>query len=163
METLTETLVERELSPYEIERNKPVPNLTHGAIQANLIFELKLNYGNNYRVASEVSLAMLPQGSTPDIVLYPKRSLNFVNETAKQTEPPLLAIEIQSPSQSNEQMVEKAMQYFAFGVKSCWIVFPDLKSVAVYSDPEQSEIFQQGETLKDPVTKIEVELGKVFE
>ena len=163
METLTEALVEKELSPYEIERNKPMPNLTHGAIQANLIFELKLNFRDQYRVASEVSLATLPQGSTPDIVLYSKRSLNFVSETAKQTEPPLLAIEIQSPSQSNEQMVEKAIQYFAFGVKSCWIVFPALKSIAVYSDPDQSEIFQHGETLKDPVMGVEVELGKVFE
>jgi Uma2 family endonuclease len=160
MANVTET--ERELSSYEIERNKPMPNLTHGSIQMNIGFELKLNYGDEYRIASEVALATVPDGTTPDIVVYPKRELNFIHESARQTEPPLLTIEIQSPSQSNDEMVEKAMQYFAFGVKSCWIVFPAMKGVAVYSSSDQYEFFQQEDILKDSVMNIEVELAKVF-
>ena len=55
MELLIET--EHELSVYEIERGKPMPNLTHGSIQMNIGFELKLNYSSLYRIASEVALA----------------------------------------------------------------------------------------------------------
>ena len=120
MELLVES-VETKLSvvgtnPYEIERGKPMPNLTHGALQANLIIQLAIKHDNIFRIASEVALATSPDGTTPDIVVYPKRTLNFVNETAKQTEPPLLAIEIQYPSQSNDDMIEKTYQYFDFGV-----------------------------------------------
>ncbi len=163
MELLTEIVAEKELTPYEIERNKPMPNLTHGAIQANLVFEIKLNFGDQHRIASEVSLATTPIGSTPDLVIYPQRSLNFINEPTKQTEPPLVTIGIQSPPQSNEEMVVKAYKYLEFGVKSSWIVYPAMKAVAVYSAPDQYDFFRDDELLKDETTGIEVDLSKVFE
>ncbi len=149
-------------SPYELERGKPMPNLTHGAIQANVIFELKLNYGASYRIASEVALATVPDGTTPDVVVYPARPLNFVNELARQPDAPLLTVEIQSPSQSNDEMVDKTLQYFAFGVQSCWVVFPALKGVAVYSAPGVYDFFYGDDVLKDPNLAIEIDLKKVF-
>jgi len=166
MELLTETesgLPLNGLSSYEIERNKPMPNLTHGSLQMNIGFELKLKYGAFYRIASEVALATVPDGTTPDIVLYPKRELNFINESAKQTDAPLVTIEIQSPSQSNDEMIEKAHQYFAFGVKSCWIVFPAMKGIAIYSSPDKYDFFHHDEMVKDAVMNIEIDLKKVFE
>ena len=36
MELLVENIADTQLSDYEIERNKPMPTLLHGAIQANL-------------------------------------------------------------------------------------------------------------------------------
>ena len=149
-------------NPYELERGKPMPNLTHGAIQMNLGFELKLNYGASYRIASEVALATIPDGSTPDIVVYPTRPLNFTNEPARQTDAPLLTIEIQSPSQANEEMVEKTLRYFAFGVQSCWVVFPALRGVAVYSAPGTFHFFHGDESLKDTILDIQIDLRKIF-
>ena len=163
MELVVEPIIENGLSTYEIERGKPMPNLTHGAIQLNLGYELKSKYGSLFRIASEVSLATLPDGTTPDLVIYPKKQLNFVNEIAKQTEAPLLTIEIQSPSQSNNLMIEKAYQYFEFGVKSSWIVFPALKGVAVYTSPSKYDFFHDDEILKDSNLNIELDLKKVFE
>ncbi|MEZ4900878.1 MAG: Uma2 family endonuclease [Spirosomataceae bacterium] len=150
------------LSAYEIERGKPMPNLTHGAIQMNLGVELKINFGNQFRIASEVALATLPEGTTPDIVVYPKRELNFINEVAKQTEAPLLTIEIQSPSQSNDLMIDKAHQYFEFGVKSSWIVFPAMKGIAVYSAPNRYAFFHDDDQLTDPNLNITLDLKKIF-
>ena len=161
MELVTE-FVETRLSDYEIERGKPMPNLTHGALQANLIIQLAIKHDNIFRIASEVALATIPDGTTPDIVVYPKRTLNFVNETAKQTEPPLLAIEIQSPSQSNDDMIQKTYQYFDFGVKSCWIVFPAMKGIAVYYNPDDYEFFHHNDILKDTLLNIEIDLKKIF-
>jgi Uma2 family endonuclease len=163
MELVVEPIIENALSDYEIERGKPMPNLTHGAIQANLIVQLAIKYNNLFRIASEVSLATLPDGTTPDLVVYPKKPLNFINEIAKQTEAPLLTIEIQSPSQSNDFMIDKAYQYFDFGVKSSWIVFPALKGVAVYTSPNEYNFFHDDEILKDSNLNIELDLKRVFE
>ena len=59
------------LSDYELERHKPMPTLTHGAIQANIAIEMGAAYRKSYRIASEVSLKTLPDGNTPDVVFYP--------------------------------------------------------------------------------------------
>ncbi len=149
-------------SNYELERGKPMPNLTQGAIQANLVVQLAVNYGSLYRIASEVALATIPDSTTPDIVVYPARTLNFVNESAKQTDAPLLTIEIQSPSQSNDEMVDKTNQYFAFGVKSCWIVFPAMQAIVVYSAPGTYHFFHGDDPLKDTNLNIEIDLTKIF-
>lgn len=43
--------------------------------------------------------------------------LDYDHRTAKRSDPPLVCIEIQSPSQSTEEMVDKTAVYFRFGVK----------------------------------------------
>ncbi len=65
-----EAIVEQ-LSDDERDRTggQPLPNLTHGVIQANIIFKLKVRYRLDYRIASEVSLATLPDETTPDVVV----------------------------------------------------------------------------------------------
>jgi Uma2 family endonuclease len=155
-----ETLVAA--NAYELERGKPMPTLTHGAIQANVIVQLAVNYGASYRIASEVALATVPDGTTPDVVAYPARDLAFTGEPARQTDAPLLTVEIQSPSQAVEEMVEKTLRYFAFGVQSCWVVFPALKGVAVYSAPGVYQFFHGDDTLRDPNLNIQIDLKKIF-
>lgn len=151
-----------QLSDYERERGKPMPDLTHGAIQANLSFELKLRYRTDYRIASEVSLATLPDGTTPDIVVYPNIRLDYQNEPAKRTDAPLVCIEIQSPSQSNEEMVAKTHIYFQFGVQSCWVVLPSLRAVMVFDRPGHYVFFYEDDTLRDPNTGFELPLASIF-
>ena len=150
------------LSDYELERGKPMPNLIHGVIQGNIVFELKMRYRNEYHVASEVSLATLPDGTTPDVVIYPNFKLDYDNEPAKRTDPPLTCIEIQSPSQSNEEMVAKTHIYFRFGVKSCWVVLPSLRAVMVFDRPGYYHFFHHDDVLLDPNTGFELPLTAVF-
>lgn len=139
-----------------------MPNLTHGSLQLNIGFELKLNYGDLYRIASEVALDTPYHSTTPDVVLYPNRTLNFVNEAAKQTEAPLLTIEIESPSQSMDEMIDKVQLYFDFGVKSCWVVVPAMKGVAVYERKGHFEFYKHTEQLYDKNLDIRLDLQKVF-
>ena len=139
-----------------------MPNLIHGIIQANLSFELKMRYRADYHIASEVSLATTPDGTTPDVVVYPHFKLSYENEPAKRIDPPLTCIEIQSPSQSNEEMVAKTNIYFRFGVKSCWVVLPSLRAVMVFSGPGQYQFFYHDDTLVDPQTGFELPLATVF-
>ncbi|MBU1820168.1 MAG: Uma2 family endonuclease [Bacteroidetes bacterium] len=157
-----ETAVEH-LSEYELERGKPMPNAVHGAIQANLSFELKLRYRDSYRILSETSLATQPDSTTPDVIIYPSSiTLNYENEPAKRSDAPLVCIEIQSPSQSNEEMVAKTHLYFDFGVKSCWVVFPSLQAVMVFERPGYYHFFHHDDTLTDPNTGLELPLQAIF-
>ena len=162
MEASPETVTGRELSAYELDRRKPMPTLIHGAIQANLIIQLAVNYPNQFRIASEVTLATKPDGSTPDLVLYPAGALDYKNDPSRRTDPPLLTIEIQSASQSTKDMVTKLEPYFYFGVKSCWIVVPDLQAVLVYDNPFHYTFFHNDETLKDTVLNVDMSLVEVF-
>jgi Uma2 family endonuclease len=163
MELLIETVAERGLSTYEIERGKPMPTLIHGAIQANLIVQLAIKYSNQFRIASEVLLDTKPDGSTPDIIVYPARNLDFKNDPSRRTDAPLLSIEIQSPSQSTKDMTSKLEPYFSFGIKSCWIIAPDFKAVFVYSSPYHYDFFHEKDMVKDEVLGIEISVEKIFE
>jgi Uma2 family endonuclease len=163
MELLTETVAERELSAYEIERNKPMPTLLHGAIQSNLVFEIRLKYQNQFRVASEVLLDTQPYGSTPDVILYPFGDLDYQNDPSRRTDAPLLSIEIQSASQSTKDMTSKLEPYFSFGIKSCWIIAPDFKAIFVYSSPYHYDFFYEKDMVKDSVLGIEISVEKIFE
>ena len=151
-----------QLSDYERERGKPMPTLIHGAIQANLIVQLAVNYPSQFRIASEVTLDTKPDGSTPDLVLYPFGELDFKNDPSRRTDAPLLVIEIQSPSQSTKDMVSKLEPYFYFGVKSCWIVVPDLQAVLVYDSPFNYAFFHHTDVLNDSVLAIEISLPEIF-
>ena len=152
-----------QLSPYELERGKPMPDTIHAAIQMNLGAELLVRYRNIYRTLSELSLATIPDGTTPDLAIYSAFSLDYEHRTAKRTDAPLACIEIQSPSQSNEEMVDKTGIYFEFGVRSCWIVVPAVKGIFVYDRPGHYEFFHGDDTLRDPNLGIEVPLSVIFE
>ena len=151
-----------QLSEYERERGKPMPTLIHGAIQFNIGFELKTRYPGLFRIASEVTLDTKPDGSTPDLILYPAGALDYKNDPSRRTDAPLLAIEIQSASQSTKDMVAKLEPYFYFGIQSCWIVVPDLQAVLVYDTPFHYTFFHENDKVKDVVLNIEIGLAEVF-
>jgi hypothetical protein len=94
--------------------------------------------------------------------VYPARPLNFTNEPARQTEAPLLAVEFDSAPQTTAETVGKTLRYFAFGVKSCWVIFPALRGVAVYSAPGTFHFFHGDEVLKDTNLDIQIDLKKIF-
>ncbi len=150
------------LSPYETERNKPMPSLNHSIVQLNLGAELRARYKGRYRVASELSLDLSDWSSVPDICLYPFRALDLQNDQIAVSEPPLCTIEIISPSQSLNELVYKAREYFQHGVQSCWIVLLPLGNIYVFSSPEDYEIFRATETLHDVKMDIAIPLGEVF-
>lgn len=163
MELLVETEEENKISDYEKERGKPMPTYIHAAMQSNLLFELRLKYQGKFRALAEVTLATQPNGSVPDLVLYPQNALDYKNDPSKREDAPLLAIEIQSASQSTKEMVDKLEPYFYFGVKSCWIVIPNLQAILVYDSPFHYTFFHDTEILHDAILDIQVDLKKIFE
>jgi len=102
-------------------------------------------------------------GSTHELIVYHQQALDFKNGQSRRENKPLLAIEIQSASQSTNDMVEKLKPYFEFGVKSCWIVIPTLQAILVYDSPTHYEFYHEDDILKDKTLNFEIEFNKVFE
>lgn len=146
---------------YELERNKPMPSKNHGKIQTRLIIGLSKQIDPD-SILSEVSLELGEWLSTPDICIYPPSPLDVTNDEIRMEMPPLGVIEILSPTQTLNDLTDKAVHYFESGVKSCWLVLPTLKTIYVFSGSNQFEAFVQDELVKDKVLNIELPLTEVF-
>ena len=148
---------------YVTERNKPMPSLNHAKIQANIIFLMMLHYKKIFTVVSELSFDLSDWVSVPDVSLLPLTKYDAKNDQIKVLEPPLCTVEILSPTQSLSELVAKSRSYFEKDVKSCWIVFPELENVYVFSSPDNYKIFVKGDILKDEIMQIELNINEIFE
>jgi Uma2 family endonuclease len=84
-----------------------------------------------YMVLSEISLDSSPLETNtkeirPDLALFPKFTIDFLQDEIRMQTMPLLVIEILSPRQSIDEILEKFRGYFKLGVQSCWLVLPPL-------------------------------------
>lgn len=148
---------------YSKERNKPMPSKNHALIQMLLGYLILKNCFEKYTVYSELKLELFEKPDlVPDLCVYPKQEKDFHNDTLAMKEMPLIAIEIMSPSQSNEEILANIGRYFQAGVKSCWMVIPPLEAVIVYSTIHQYSFYSSSQVLKDSVFGIEVDLHEVF-
>jgi Uma2 family endonuclease len=144
---------------YEEERGKPMPSQNHAAVQANLILEFGAN--RECRPFSELTLEIDGVNYTPDLCVYPRHALNWRRDVIRRTDPPLLAVEILSPSQGYQEVQEKVAVYLAHGVKSCWVVSPFARTVTVYLPDGEPVTHAQG-TVTDPATGLSARLEEVF-
>ncbi|MCP4656846.1 MAG: Uma2 family endonuclease [bacterium] len=145
---------------YELERGKPMPSRNHSIVQFNLTLAFS-TYRSEYSILPELTLELGGPPLTPDISVYPKLSPDWRHDEIKMTKPPLVAVEILSPRQAMDDLVQKAETYFEAGVRSCWIVLPAVKGIAVLVPGEDTTLYSKGE-LKDPATEITVKVEEIF-
>lgn len=152
-----------DISDYELERGKPMPSLKHALIQRNLLLQLSAGLGIDYLALPELSLALDAQKAVPDVSVFLRSTLDLTVEQIAVTAVPRTAIEILSPTQVIAELLEKAIRYFAAGVQSYWLVVPELRAVAVFSEPGKYKYFYNGQTLADPVTGAEIVVSQLFD
>ena len=154
---------EATLSDYEKERGKPMPNLSHSIVQTKIAGRFDVQGEDRYLVASELTLEFADTTVLiPDISVLPKRAVDWRREPTQCRDVPLLVVEILSPRQGYQEIMDKLDVYFAHGVQSAWVVQPASQSIDIYRPGEQRpQIIQQGEA-KDLVTGLSVHLEKVF-
>ncbi len=61
---------------------------------------------------------------------------------------PDLIVEVVSPNDRGVAIVEKVGEWLAFGVAMVWVVYPNTRSVHVYTDPRSSRILSADDTLE---------------
>ena len=134
-------------------------SVNHSLTQARLTRLL----GNldKYEVFTELSIEIDKVEYKPDVCLYPKLKINYLKDNVKMLEMPLLAIEVISPSQYIQDLVNKVEVYFNAGIKSCWIATPIYKSITVFSNFENFEVFSKGNVI-DNILGIELSINEIF-
>jgi Uma2 family endonuclease len=100
----------------------PRPRVLHQEVAFQLAVELREACPPHLRVIPEpaVQLTRITEFD-PDIVVIRRELLR----EAKVTEPPLLIVEVRSPSTALIDLNRKKAAYGQFGVRSYWVVDPD--------------------------------------
>jgi Uma2 family endonuclease len=82
-------------------------------------------------------------------------------DVSRRTDPPLLVVEIFSPQQGTQEVMDKVDVYFAFGVKCCWVVSPPMHSIQILTADGRETVLHSG-IATDPVTGLTADLAAVF-
>ncbi len=77
---------------------------------------------------------------------------------------PDLAVEVLSPSNTQQEMARKRREYFAAGVRLVWEVDPRARTVAIFDDPERSTVLDASMALDggDVLPGFALPLGELF-
>jgi len=74
-----------------------------------------------------------------------------------------LVIEVLSPKQTIDDILAKFKAYFTLGIKSCWLVTPAIRAIAIYSQPSNFKTFGMNDTeVIDEIMDIHLPIQKVF-
>lgn len=60
---------------------------------------------------------------------------------------PDLAIEVNSPTNTGNEIIAKIAEYFRAGVQRVWVVYPNAQTIYLYESLNQVKILQVGDTL----------------
>ncbi|MBX7172040.1 MAG: Uma2 family endonuclease [Pyrinomonadaceae bacterium] len=151
-------------------RERTMPNPQHGRIQAKVATKLGLYLEQNELgiVYTETNFEFA-KGLTrvPDIAFISFE--NFPTEGEEKGSrwhiPPDLAIEVISPSDIYEEVQEKIIEYFTFGVKQVWIISPESKTLTVYHSLKKTTIYTKEDELicEDILPEFHLQLGEIFQ
>ena len=143
---------------YEVYRGvlirMPGTGGSHGAICqfiGRFIDDYWRGLGERYRVRQNMgfdfSFTGDPAQSTmlvPDVAVTADNS--FPDPGIGQT-PPLIAIEVASPSDYRPQMAMKASFYLNSGVKEVWVVWPKTRTMDVWTAPNASTTYSDQQSI----------------
>lgn len=149
-------------SDYELERGKPIPSKNHGFIQTRLAIAISLNCEEKYEIASEINVLINGRVKVPDLAIFENADYTPGYDEINVEEIPVGVIEILSPKQSMADLIAKSYEYFGAGVKSYWLVLPEVKTIFVYHAPNEYEAYVKTGILKDIQLDIELDIAQVF-
>ena len=138
-----------------------MPSRHHSLTESLLSAQLWQN-SSNYHIHGELTLDIDGYETTPDLSIYPETDVDYTRDEVRVTEPPLVAVEIASPTQSTQALVDKIQGLIEAGVRSCWLVQSTLRTLTVFGEEMQLNTFSEG-TVTDPATGIEIALKDVFQ
>lgn len=120
------------------------PKPLHGWIQV-LIIGVLIEYLKTHPIGylhSEVLHVLGGEKFMPDVSV----NRHLAHDAAYFTEPPLLAVEIRSDTQSRASQRRKAESYIRLGTAMVWLVMPD-ESIEVYTPGHKPIVYRMDETL----------------
>jgi Uma2 family endonuclease len=120
---------------------EPMPSLNHSYICVEILKQLLTN--PEIQPLPELTLD-IGHGLTPDISVFLKHQIkpNFLKDIVKLKEMPILAIEIISPRQNIQDVLDKALLLTQANVKAVWGIEPYGRTIFV-TTPDQQQILHE--------------------
>lgn len=125
------------------------PTMEHGEISMSLILPLgtyirEKQLGRLY--PSDTTFKLRDRVVKPDIAFVKKERLPE-NRRQVSPVPPDLAVEVVSPTESEYDIVEKALAYLKAGTRLVWVIEPIAKTVTVYRSETDIQTLTRNDTL----------------
>jgi Uma2 family endonuclease len=147
---------------YMLERGKPMPSKNHAKLEARISRALLNQYLDVFDIQNEVSLELTSGKATPDVAIFPLSEDDWVNDEIRVKEPPLMVIEILSPTQGIAEIKDKIFDiYFPGGVKSAWILIPTVQTISVFTPDGKMKTYTSG-IVKDDNIGLELDMASIF-
>jgi Uma2 family endonuclease len=133
--------------------------------QGYIVTNMVLLFGklNIYTILIEISIEIQGREYVPDVALYSKRKMQRSEDIIRMTEMPLLAIEVLSPKQSTQDVIDKIKVYFENGIKSCWFINPTIHTVTVYKSFKDFTTYVENTELQDDSLGIKMNVSEIFD
>ena len=139
-----------------------MPSRNHSRVAHNLSVVLH-PLRDRFSIHQQLSLNLEGWQAIPAVCLYPKGALSsdWLTDDDEVGVAPTLVIEILSPKQNLQPLVDKTREYLQHGVKSCWLVLPAAGVVSLFPISGGSHACAEG-MLRDEAIGIEVSLAGIF-
>ncbi|SIO32228.1 Endonuclease, Uma2 family (restriction endonuclease fold) [Singulisphaera sp. GP187] len=144
---------------YEVVDGQVVEKATMGAYEAelaSLLVGYLITFARTHKLGRVVceALFLIDRGRNlqrrPDVAFVSDARWPY-NRSAPRTAAwdviPDLAIEVNSPTNTGNEIIAKVDEYFRAGVQYVWVVYPNARTVYLYESPNQVKILQVGDTL----------------
>jgi len=131
---------------------EPQPGHEHGRVQVNVaaalhtyVREHQLGY---VTVESGFVLAETPPTVRgPDVAFVSREMYGEARPDGFAHFAPDLAVEVVSPSNTAEEVMEKVGDYFGAGSREVWVIYPARRLVVQYTSRSEARILGEGEDL----------------
>ncbi len=166
-----EEFLKSDIKGYEYVKGELVPmsppTMEHGEISMSLTLPLgtyirEKELGRLY--PSDISFKLGDRLVKPDLAYVSKERLP---EDRRQSSPifPDLAVEVISPTDSQYDILEKAVAYLEAGTKLVWVIEPVTKTVTVYRSETDIEVLTRKDILigEDVIEGFSCPVAQLFE
>ncbi len=125
---------------------------------------LYIHYRQIYRTLTQPTFLLGEWESEADLAILPTRPIvHWHKDEIKITEIPLMVVEIVSPRQAQQDIMDKIERYFKTGVKSCWLINPLTETVYVYTPDWKRGIFSEANPkIHDTILDVTIDFQAVF-
>lgn len=138
----------------------PRHSIEHQNIAGNIYFELRNALKDlPCKPIQEVDLVLENNNLIPDLMVICNDKL----EGKRYEKPPLIVIEIISPTSASRDHITKRRKYEQLGIREYWIVSPDEKCVTVFNYAlSTEEMYCEGQVMSAVLPEVKIDLHHIL-
>ncbi len=146
---------------------KSMPNAKHSGIAGRFVIELGiyLKKQNIGRVYPEAHFQIGADKRIPDVAFVSAEKIPQAGEPQKfWSFAPDLAIEIVSPTDFYQDVLEKIDDYFKADVKQVWLINPEKETLTIYFSFDEAKVLSKTDilTCEEILPKLRLKLSDIF-